>query len=319
MIKNIYNSSGKIIGNCEFSSDCIIVNNTKKPQLVIKDAAVLSSSLSRNVDVDVVKYLYDDLTLTIGEIACIFDVHYHQANRWIKSIEVKTSQHSGRRNASCGAVFTKSRCSNISSGIKRYYSNGGVYHGYERTKEIREKVSNGLKEYFKDNPQDGIAQRNAWANGKYSNTNFKRGIGGYFTSPKIHKRFFFRSLLELYYLVNYLEENDDVETYDYEPGGITCDNGTIYIPDFIVNKNTVVEIKSYKFVYAQGGEIQRKFEYKCEQAKKYCDERGLTFKVVFDKDIDFKYDVLKHQLKEGKYIQKYNIEFLQPERVWSRK
>ena len=80
--------------------------------------------------------------------------------------------------------------------------------------------------------------------------------------------------------------------------------------------NFLIELKSYNFVYKQGGSIQEKFEYKCNQGKKYCLENGLNYIVIFDRDLGFDGDVFKHILKESDYIKKYNIEFLQPERVW---
>ena len=41
--------------------------------------------------------------------------------------------------------------------------------------------------------------------------------------------------------------------------------------------------------------------------------------VIFDKDIGFDSAVYKHIIRESKDLDTYNIEFLQPERVWSEK
>ena len=97
------------------------------------------------------------------------------------------------------------------------------------------------------------------------------------------------------------------------------DNGSSYTVDFIVNNIELIELKPYNFIYKQGGLIQEKFEYKNQQAQKYCNKNGLIFKVIFDKDINFSYKKLIHDLKEQNKLQQYNIEFLEPERIWSKK
>ena len=180
--------------------------------------------------------------------------------------------------------------------------------------EIKEKIRQGVKKAIDEGRlNESSNAKKGWINQKFANINFKRGIGGYITSHKIHKRFFFRSLLELCYIIM-LEEDPEIISYNYEPFQITCDDGSLYTPDFQIG-NDIIELKSYSFIYKQKGEIQEKFEYKKSQAEKYCAEHELNYKVIFDIDIGFDSKRFKHVLKETNYIQKYNIEFLQTDRV----
>lgn len=320
MERNIYNSSGKVIGHIIFNVDDIIICHNKLPNLHIVDPYIIQSIYQNNFSKEVLLVLWNEYTLTIGEIACLMDVIYSRANRLIKNSGYLEINKKGRRNGSFSKVFSDSRKQRMNTNrLKAMKQNGTKTGVYERTPEIKAKISLGVKKAIERGELN--EQKNArqgWLNGKFANVNFKRGIGGYFTSIKTHQRFFFRSLLELAYLL-ILEEDANVETYVYEPFHIICDNGTSYTPDFLINNKLIVEIKSYKFIYKQGGEIQNKFEYKITQAKKYCEEHGYEYKVVFDEDIGFNYKSLKHKLKETNIIQMYSIEFLQPERVWSRK
>lgn len=319
--KNVFSSSGKIIGEVSLDKGTITVNHFKKPPIIeITDSKIVSVFDSKVVDVDIALELYNDYNLLIGEIAAIFGVFYSHLFQKIRH-KAKSSKKQGRRNSSYNRTFSKKHRKAISKANKEYYKkNGPRKNEYERTPEIREKIRQGVKKAILEGRLDESSNsRRGWQNGKFNNVNFKKGIGGYITSKKINKRFFFRSLLELYYIINYLEFDDNVITYEYEPFNIKCDDGSLYTPDFIVNNKYVKELKSYKFIYKQGGKIQEKFEYKKEQGIKYCKEHNLEYEVIFDQDINFKYDVLLHELRDLKYIEEFEIEFLQPERVWSRK
>lgn len=319
ILRKVYNSSGKEIGELHIYNDKIEFINKKKGNLTIEDSKIIDCAKNCLYNEDIIKELYDNYTLLIGEIAAVFDVLYCKANKWTKILGT-TGRSAGRRNASYNLTFSANRKNKMSKSRQLFFENGGKNSTYVRTPEIKKKISDGVKKAQLEgrlpNPRE-VALK-AWRDGKYNTANFKRGIGGYFTSIKIDKRFFFRSLLELFYLIK-LENDDSVISYKYEELRIHCEDGTTYTPDLIVNDNTVIELKSYNFVYKQGGSIQEKFEYKCDQGKRYCLEHGLTYKVIFDKDLGFDSESFKHILKESDYIKKYSIEFLQPERVWSRK
>ena len=333
-INKIYTAANKIIGETRLYNDHIEIDNKQKQPIVyIYEQSIIDIFDCKNFDKTIGVYLYNTYNLCINEIASIFGVFYNHVFHSIR-YEQKLGPHLGRRNPSYGKKFSKNRKLAISksitgkqfinNGIKEAFINAGdkLPNGWNFgrlpfSNDHKEKISQAAKDGKYLSPSE-IAKR-GWKNGKFKNVNFKRGIGGYITSNKINKRFFFRSLLELYYIIYYLEENNQVITYDYEPFHIIMDNGSSYTADFIVNNIELIELKPYNFIYKQGGLIQEKFEYKNQQAQKYCNKNGLIFKVIFDKDINFSYKKLIHDLKEQNKLQQYNIEFLEPERIWSKK
>ena len=335
MIRKIKNSSGKFTGEIEFTENKIIVNNSKKPTLEITDRRILDVASNKNPDVESVLIMYDEYTMCVGEIACVFDVCYSNINKIILNSNPKTKKHNGRRNRSYG----KPASEHTKNTIRVKYTGSKIYNNGEREIFVAQgqQPPEGFKlgrlpfsEHHRQKIREAALSgkylspsqisRRGWEKGKFDNVNFKHGIGGYITSQKIEKRFMFRSLLELDFIINYLEVDDSVKTYKYEPLRIHCEDGSLYTPDFLVNNKEVIELKSYKYVYKQGGKIKEKFEYKKQCAEKYCKENGFIYKVVFDEDIGFKSDVFRHWIWNHKdIIQKYQVEFFQPERVWSPK
>ena len=320
MRKTIYNASGKDIGYIEHTLHSITICNKTKPTLVIDDTQLIASITSKNPDNEVIKKLYDEYYLTIGEIAAIYDVVYCNINRKLNEIGASTGPHENRRNAAFGKTFSEEKKKNMSKGVRTFYNKGGKAKPYERTPEIRAKISKGLRKAYDEGRLADLSKiaRDAWKKGKYDKVDFKRGIGGWMTSKKTGKRFFFRSLLELCFALQ-LENDNSVCTYDYEPFIINCDNGTCYTPDFLINGKKVVELKAKSFVYKQGGIIQEKFEYKCKQMQMYCDTHNLEFAVVYDEDIGFDSAKYKRFLRKSDCIKEYDIVFQNKERVWSKK
>lgn len=74
-----------------------------------------------------------------------------------------------------------------------------AHSSYIRTKEIRDQISQTLKDGYRSGriTQDPLKKSAAWADGKYRNVKMGRGIQGYFHSLKMNKDMYFRSLLEL--------------------------------------------------------------------------------------------------------------------------
>lgn len=328
----IYKSSNKVVGEIRLYKNHIEVDNLEKPPIIyVYDKDILACFDSKVFDRNIGLKLYDEYNLCINEIAALFGLFYNHIFHKLRYEQKKTGKHQGRRNSSYGKKFSKNRRDNIKKSLicLRHINNGKKESAIRAGDKLpdgwkfgRLPFSDEHKYKISQAAKDGkylssseIAKR-GWQNGKFKNVNFKRGIGGYITSKKIQKRFFFRSLLELYYIIYYLEENEVVNTYSYEPFYIKMENGSSYTPDFIVNENTLIELKPYNFIYKQGGTIQSNFEYKNEQAKKYCKNNNLTFKIVFDKDIQFDYMRLKHDLIEQHKLDDYCIEFLQPERFF---
>lgn len=107
--------------------------------------------------------------------------------------------------------------------------------------------------------------------GKPSPLNSGNGICGWY------KGWFFRSLLELSYMLYVIERfNLMWENGELEDNKIPYFEGDIkrnYFPDFIINKRYVVECKPKKLWLTEKNKL--KFEY----AKKYCENNNLIFKV----------------------------------------
>ena len=107
--------------------------------------------------------------------------------------------------------------------------------------------------------------------GKPSPINSGNGICGWY------KGWFFRSLLELSYMIYVIERfNLEWETGESEKYKIsyTIDGKSKnYFPDFVINKKYIVECKPKKLTLTSIN--QTKFEF----AKKYCDDNGFIFKI----------------------------------------
>ena len=317
MERIIVNSSKKNIGKVIISENEIVILNNKKPELTIVNKELITHILKEQIlDEDLI-ILFDDYTLLIGEVAAIYNISYSRANKYFRQLPLKSSKHSGRRNSSYGKKFTEEHKQNISKSEKQSYQKGRIKSSYERTPEIREKISNSLKVYFKLHPQNPQPHRDNWKNGKYSQVNFKRGIGGFIFSIKNQKRIFFRSLLELYYMLQ-LEQDDNIKAWEYESVVILCDDNSYYTPDFKID-NQVIELKSLKGV-KNNPEVYKRFLYKTEQGKLYCKKNNLNYQVIFDVDLNFETTHMKKELQNHpEIIEKYQIKFLEPERVLVKK
>lgn len=310
MIRTIKNSAGKEIGEVVINKDRILIKNISKPEYVLIDEAI-NNSIGLPLQDELLIKLYDEYYLTIGEIAAIYDVTYSNINKRIKN-KVTTNKAAGRRNSSYGKKFSETRRQNIASSLK-----GKKPKGYIRTPEIKQKISSSLKKYFQQHPQDPTPHRLNWANGKYDNVIFHRGVGGRFFSLKNNKFFVFRSLFELYYSLK-LEEDLNVLQYEYEPFHIKCDNGMIYTPDFLINKVKVIELKSKRFI-EHNKEIKSKFEYKKQQGEKFCNKNHLIYEVLYDEDLGYDSRRMKNFIRNNpEIVKKYQISFVQPDRVYGQ-
>jgi len=171
------------------------------------------------------------------------------------------------------------------------------YSNY-KTEEFRQKISKLTK--GENNPMYGKSVYNVWVErygkeiankkmieykkkqslinsgeknsmyGKPAPINSGNGICGWY------KDWFFRSLLELSYMIYVIErfnlewESGESEKYKipYEIDGVKRN----YFPDFVINKKYIVECKPKKLNLTSIN--QTKFEF----AKKYCDDNGFIFK-----------------------------------------
>lgn len=299
----IKNSSGQITGVTIIEEEKIIVDNYNKPLLEIINKELINSIL--NLEEESIVVLYDEYTLTIAEIASLYKMSYSKMNRKIKKLAMKTSKKNGRRNSSYGSTFDENRKENISKSLVGRRTNSN----YERTPEIKEKISQGLIEYYKNNPvteETKLKLSQAWERGCYDKAKMGRGIQGYFQSYKMNERIYFRSLLELNYMILF-EESEKVETYSFEPFKIKLDNSHFYTPDCLINNNTLIEIKPKNHLNYENLE---RFSLEQKNAIEYCQSHNFTFKTLYDEDINFNSSKFKRYLKNNnELIIKYNIEF----------
>lgn len=309
MKRNIKNSSGKIIGTTEITNNNITIDVIGKPLLIIEDNIIINESINENLSLDTIRNLYNNYTLTIAEIASLYNRCYSNVNKIIKTDTEITINKYGRRNRAFGHKVSEEQSKKMSVALK-----GRTAPIYERTPEIREKISNSLKKYFSTHPQNPAPHIKNWQDGKYNNVDFKIGISGHFTSIRFPKTIRFRSLLELAFLLK-LENDEHITSYIYEPFHIMMDNGHTYMPDFLINNNTVIELKSKKYVERVEG-VKNKVEYKQSQAIKYCNENNLIYQIIYDEDINFDSRQMKQYLKNNPdIVKKYNITFINPERM----
>lgn len=309
MIKNIKNSSGKFTGTIEITDTSIVIKNLSKPDLVIEDSRVLEALKTEEPKTEILILLYNEYTLTIGEIACLYNRCYSNMNKLLKTIPEITFDHSGRRNQVFGHPVSKEQSEKTPKALK-----GRKSVVYERTPEIREKISASLKKYYKEHPQDPTPHIKNWKEGRYDSVDFKRGISGHFTSTKMGTTIRFRSLLELYYLI-LIEEDPTIFKYIYEPFHLEMENGKTYMPDFLINDVLIVELKAKKYIERVEG-VKEKVLYKQSQAIKYCEEHNLQYKIIYDEDIGFKSKKMKHYINNNPdIIKKYRITFTDPTRM----
>lgn len=204
------NSSGKIIGQVYIDTTQIIIKHNTKPELIITDEDVIIEVLKRT-DKGII-LLYDKYFLSLGEIAALYDVCYASINR--KKLPFTTKRSEGRRSSTFGTHHSEETKRKIGEKSK-----GRIIPQYERTPEIREKISQGLKKYYEENEVSQETRKKlsqAWVDGKYKNSPMGTGIHGYFNSIKNNKKFYFRSLLELKYMI-LLEEDSEVISFQSEP------------------------------------------------------------------------------------------------------
>ena len=257
MKRDIKNSSGKVIGYTEILQNQLLINTYGKPILEITEESLVQEINQGVLSDEILTHLYDDFTLTVGEIASLYGRPYSNINKALKKIPAFEFNKKGRRNRAYGHAVSQSQSEKMSKALR-----GRPGAKYERTPEIRQKISESLKKYYKAHPQDPTPHIQNWEKGVYNEVDFRIGIGGHFTSLKNNIRVHFRSLLELSFLL-LLEEDPRVINYSYEPFHIKMDNGSTYTPDFLINDKLVIELKAKKYVEKVAG-VKEKFLYKKE-------------------------------------------------------
>lgn len=257
----------------------------------------------KNKNEDYIKYLYDEKELCIGEIAAIYGYCYSKTNKILKTLNPITSNSYGRRNSSYNQTFSEERKRKIGEKSK-----GRTIPPYERTEEIKEKISKSLIKYYSEHEvsiETREKLKSAWVNGSYKNAKMGRGRQGYFYSIKNKKDFYFRNGLELKFLI-ILEENKEIICYEVEPFQIKLKNNHHYTPDFLVNNKYLIELKAKDFlIYTK--EYER-FEEEKAFAKEYCKKNNLVYKIIYSDELDYDSKKFFRYINNNKnLIDKYNI------------
>jgi hypothetical protein len=125
-------------------------------------------------------------------------------------------------------------------------------------------------EYKKKQSLNSSGEKNAMY-GKPAPINAGNGICGWY------KGWFFRSLLELSYMIFVIErfnfDWESGESVKYKISYSIDGKNKNYFPDFVLNKKYIIECKPKKLTQINTNKI--KFEF----AKKYCEENGFIFKI----------------------------------------
>ena len=307
---DILNSSGFKIGVAKIDGDLIIINNNNKPLLIIEDDLELIQKI-KNKDESGFEILFNKYYLLIGEIAALYNMTYSTTRKHMIKMGIDTKSKAGRRNSSYGKTFSDERKAKIGAA-----SRGRKITRYERTPEIKNKISESLLKYYSEHEvseETRIKLSQAWKDGRYENANMGRGYNGFFYSIKNNKKFFFRSLLELCYLIQ-IENNKDISFYDVEPFQIKLPNNHHYTPDVFLNGEILIELKPKKHLLY---EDEERFNLEMSSAEEYCKKHNLTFKVIYDEDLGFRSDKFKRWLLNNKEdLSKYQITFSSKD-IWS--
>ena len=151
MIKKVYNSSSKQIGEIEVLTDKIVIKDFKSGRLnlEITDPQIVEWAQHPEYNENILVQLYDEVYLRIGEIAALSNVLYHRANKWLLNLPIKSTKSAGRRNSSYNTIFSEERKNHLREGqqkfTQRLKATGQKRFVYERTPEIRKKIAQGLK------------------------------------------------------------------------------------------------------------------------------------------------------------------------------
>ena len=312
IIRDCKNSSGKRFGQVIIDDTELIIQHDKKPELKITDPQIIQEVLNQTSFG--IKTLYDDYLLSIGEIAALYGVCYATINKKIKNLNITTTANQGRRCSTYGQHHSEETKRKIGEKSK-----GRVIPQYERTPEIRAKISEGLKKYYAENSVSEETRKKlsqAWKDGKYTNSPMGTGIHGYFFSIKNNKKFYYRSLLELKFLLQ-IEQDNTIKEFQIEPFQIPLDDGIHhYTPDFLINHKDLIELKPANHL----SYIKEKdrFLKEIEAGKMYAKEHNLDFKLIYDTDLDFESRKFKRWLcNNPNIINLYQITFDRDISKWS--
>jgi len=165
-------------------------------------------------------------------------------------------------------------------------------HGNDKAKEIKQKISYHSQGF--NNPMYG----------KPSPQGSGNGWSGWY------KGWFFRSLLELSYMINVIEKNGwkwkSVESKDYKIPYIIDGKERNYFCDFLIKDKQLTEIKPKNL------RRSKQVLAKEDAAIKWCNEHNLVYKIICDNEFDkLSFDEIKTLHNNGiiKFINRYEEKY----------
>ena len=125
-----------------------------------------------------------------------------------------------------------------------------------------------------------------------------------------YKGWFFRSLLELSYMINVIEKNgwkwENAESKKYKISYMVDDKERNYFCDFLIEDKTLTEIKPKNIRQS------KQVLLKEEAAKKWCEEHNLLYKIVCDDEFNkLTFEEIKNLYNKGfiKFIDRYENKY----------
>lgn len=199
---------------------------------------------------------------------------------------------SGNKNPFYGKKHTKQTKQKMSENHADFGGNNNPFKKWIENKDNRKRWLQSINKYHKsirNNPELNKKRRerlsktaaNAHINGKLYG--YGRGHkNGYFYSKKQNLKIYYRSSYELKFL-EWCEKNDEIKQFvpcdffiKYEFNGMT----KRYIPDFIINKLIVVEIKPKTLINTKQNKAKFLF------GNRYCEQNKMKYSIIVELDLE---------------------------------
>lgn len=157
------------------------------------------------------------------------------------------------------------------------------------------------KEGIKRKKSVRLKLQNLWSTEEYQNIQALKNKNGYLSGHL--KGIFFQSSYELSFINNCIKNKISIIrsniNFKYKNENKIM---KLCIPDFIINKNTIVEIKPFKLINHKINKT------KIKAIKKYCKNNNLGFELITEKNLNYKIENLEDLIKLKKqYKQDFKI------------
>jgi len=188
------------------------------------------------------------------------------------------------------SLIIKNKISNFSKtqDISKFRKLGQEANKNRKYKSWEEQYGKELSDKKKKEYSKKFKGKNNPMYGKISPKGSGKGVSGWYNG------WFFRSLLELSFMINYIEKNnicwESAEKNKFKIKYIDYKNSErTYIPDFILNDNLLVEIKPKRLVNTP------LIKLKTRAAKLFCKKNNMKYKIFTENDFE---KLNRYNLKE---------------------